>query len=107
MKITIIGTHAYKKAMVEHAEELIAQGNFVETPAFDDFPNYDELQVCLHNKKLIEWADEIHIFWDQRSVGTIFDFGMCFALNKKIKICYLQPKTMTGVMKKYEEYRNN
>ena len=48
-----------------------------------------------------EKADEVHVIWDGRSVGTVFDFGMAFALRKPIKIVYIEPKTITGVMKLY------
>lgn len=107
MKVAIIGSYAYKNRMDEHKKKLDEKGNYVLLPAFDDFPYYNELDVCVHNKESIEWADEVHIFWDQRSMGTVFDFGMCFALNKKIKIIYMEPKTLRGVMEKYEELRNN
>ena len=73
------------------------------TPAFDHHEELDELGVCKYNRDTIEWADKIYIIWDQRSVGTVFDFGMVFMARKPIKIYYLEPKTMTGVMKKYEE----
>jgi hypothetical protein len=105
MKITIIGTTCYKKNMLKYREEMELVGHTVHIPAFDDHPNFDDLAVCEYNRTLIEAADEVHMFWDQRSVGTIFDFGMVFALRKKFKIIYLEPKTFRGVMEKYEARR--
>jgi len=101
MKITTIGTTAYKPKMLEHKIQMEKQGHEVKIPAFDDIAG-DEIVVCNYNLAAIKWADEIHIFWDQRSVGTIFDFGMCYALGKKVKIIYLQTKTFAGLMAKYE-----
>ena len=72
-------------------------------PAFDDTRGMDELQMCAHNRGLIEMADEVHIIWDARSVGTVFDFGMAFALRKKVRIIYIERKTIAGVMYKYAD----
>ena len=102
-KITIIGSTQYQTKFTEHKKELEAQGHRVTIPAFDSHPDLDELGVCEFNRQAIENADEVHVIWDQRSTGTIFDFGMCFALRKPIKIVYLEPKTFRGVMEKYAE----
>jgi len=102
MKIAIIGTTSYETRMTEHYHDLIMDDHMVEMPAFD-YRSVDELAICEHNRRIIEWADEVHIFWDQRSMGTLFDFGMCFALRKKVKIIYMEPKTFKKVMEKYEE----
>jgi hypothetical protein len=103
MKITIIGSSQYKQRFLDHKKELECQGHEVRIPAFDDHPEFDELDVCNYNKEAIKWASRIDIIWDQRSIGTIFDFGMAFALDKIIKIIYIEPKTICGVMEKYEK----
>jgi len=107
VKIVMIGSTQYKEIIEKHAVELHKAGYDVRTPAFDDHEKLDELGVCEYNRNLIEWADEVHIIWDQRSFGTIFDFGMTFALRKKMKIVYLEPKTFAGVMRKYEKTGEN
>lgn len=104
MKITIIGTTSYYNKMVLHAAMLEANGHEVRLPAFDDHPELTEMGICDHNLELIKWADEVHVFWDQRSMGTIFDFGCCFALRKPIHIAFMEPKTFCKVMEQYEEY---
>lgn len=106
MKITIIGTTAYQDRMENHKAALKISGHQIKMPAFDNIPCLDEVGVCEHNLDAIKWADEIHIFWDQRSPGTIFDFGMVFALKKPIKIIFLQSKTFTRLMQKYEKSIN-
>ena len=102
MKITLIGSTQYKQKFLIHKKYLEKEKHQVRIPAFDDHKKLDELEVCKYNLKLIKWADEVHIIWDRRSTGTIFDFGMIFALRKPIKIIYLESKTFEGVMKKYE-----
>ena len=102
-KIVIIGSTQYRDRIILHKEYLELEGYEVLIPAFDDHPEFDELQVCEYNRSLIEKADEVHMIWDQRSMATIFDFGMLFALRKKFKIIYLEPKTLTGVMRRYEK----
>jgi len=100
-KILIIGSTQYKDRFINHKFELEFQGHEVRIPVFDDCL-WDELKMCEHNRDLIEWADEVHVIWDQRSMGTVFDFGMCFALRKPIKIIYMESKTLRGLMEKYE-----
>ena len=102
MKITIIGSTQYKQKFIDLKASLESEGHKVRIPAFDDHPTLNELGVCLHNRELIEWADEVHLIWDQRSTGTIFDFGMCFMAQKPLVIEYLEPKTFKNVMLKYE-----
>jgi len=103
MKVTIIGSTQYKEKFAEVKERLEKEGHEVRIPAFDDHKDLDDLGVCKYNRDLIKWADEIHLIWDRRSTGTIFDFGMCFMAEKKLVIEYLEPKTFEGVMRKYSE----
>ncbi len=42
--------------------------------------------ICIENMNAIKSADEVHIFWNPSSIGSLFDFGMAFALKKKIKL---------------------
>jgi nucleoside 2-deoxyribosyltransferase len=102
MKIAIIGTTAYQEKMKEHKEEMEKQGNTVKVPAFDNLSG-TEYQICDYNRRIIEWADEVHVLWDSRSIGTVFDLGMCFALQKKIVIVYLQSKTFRNFVEQYAE----
>jgi hypothetical protein len=101
MRIVIIGSTQYKDKFLEVEKRLINDGHRVRIPAFDDHADLDELGVCEYNRELIEWAEEVHLIWDRRSTGTIFDFGMCFMARKPLVIEYLEPKTFEGVMKKY------
>lgn len=40
--------------------------------------------ICSENLKAIKESEVIHIVWDGKSQGCLFDLGMAFALNKKI-----------------------
>ena len=119
MKITIIGSTGLKDKMHKHADKLRAAGHEVELPFFDDSTrrvlttttldslparvNMTELQLSQGNLAKIKWADRVDIIWDRRSVGAVFDFGMVIALSKPIELVYLEPKTLTGVMRQYKE----
>lgn len=105
MEILIIGSTQYQERMEKHAKKMVAEGHVVVMPTFDSEVDCDELQVCERNLHAMQFADEVHIIWDCRSTGTIFDFGMAFALGKRVKIIYLEPKTLMGVMEKYEKKR--
>ena len=103
-RVVIIGTTSYRERINKYAFDLaVDTGLEVKVPAFDDIKDLDDLGICEYNRALIEWADEVHMIWDQRSIGTIGDFFMCFALHKPFKIVYLNPKTILGVMQKYEK----
>ena len=104
MKVAIISSHEYKEKVLAYGKELVSKyGYEVFFPAWDSHPELDELGICEHNKKNIKSADRIDIFWDQRSLGTVFDFGMTFMADKPIKIIYIESKTFKGVMEKYAE----
>lgn len=106
-KIMIIGSTHYLDKIMEHKRGLEEQGFEVIIPAFDDHLDLDDLGVCEHNRDIMEEADEIHLIWDQRSMGTVLDFGMCFGMRKPFKAIYLEPKTLAGVMRKYEQKSQN
>jgi hypothetical protein len=101
LKIAIIGSTQYKDKMQKHCDDLKAKGNPALMPVFDG--SLQEYKCCSRNRTNIEWADEIHVFWDARSIGTIFDLGMCFALRKRIKLMYLNPKTLINFVNQYEK----
>jgi len=101
MKVAIIGSTQYLSRMQEHADILTYKGHQVKLPALDSIKG-DELAICSYNRSIIEWADEVHVFWDQRSLGTIFDLGMAFALRKPIKVIYLEKKTFANFMRQYQ-----
>lgn len=101
MKIAIIGSTSLRDRMASHAQDLENRGHAVRMPYFDDVM-MTELELSQCNLANIKWADRVDILWDQRSIGTVLDFGFVMALDKPIELVYLEPKTLTGVMKQYK-----
>lgn len=42
------------------------------------------LRICQDNLEFIRQADVVHVIWDGKSQGCLFDLGMAFALKKRI-----------------------
>lgn len=92
MKIFLIcpvrnATDEQKQVMQDHITGLEKAGITVYYPARDtnqsDPTGY---QICSDNLKGIIDADEVHIFYDPKSTGSLFDLGMTFALKKPLRI---------------------
>lgn len=87
-------TEREKKRIRRYLKKLEKQGHKVHWPLRDT--NQDDpigLRICTDNAKAIIWADEIHIWWNENSQGSLFDFGMSFMssiLGKK-KIILANP----------------
>jgi hypothetical protein len=103
MKIAIIGSTQYKDKFINLEGILVQHGHEVKIPAFDNHPNFNELDICEFNLGIIKWADEVYLIWDNRSIGAIFDIGMVFALNKPLKIQYIESKTFANVVTLYSK----
>jgi hypothetical protein len=78
-----------KKTIGDYVLELERSGAKVHWPSRDT--NQDDsvgLNICLENREAIYMADEVHIWFDSNSQGSLFDIGMTFAFirerNKKI-----------------------
>lgn len=102
MKIGIIGSTAYEWKMVEHKYQLSRKGHEVKIPALDHLEG-SELDIISYNREMIEWAEEVHLIWDGRSIGTIFDLGMVFALQKRLIVIYINPKKFLNFIDQYAE----
>ena len=101
MNIAIIGSTSLRDRMANHVTSLEKSGHTVRMPFFDDTAEMNELQLSQANLANIKWADRVDILWDQRSPGTILDFGFVIALGKPIELVYLEPKTLTGIIRQY------
>lgn len=66
---------------------LEKQGFKVHWPPRDTDQN-DEigLRICRDNAAAIAAADVVHVIWDGKSQGCLFDLGVAFALKKKLEI---------------------
>lgn len=68
-----------------YAEARRAEGHAVHFPP-DDAPQEDPTgkAICRTHLAAMKEADEVHVFWDVSSLGSHFDLGMAFALEKRI-----------------------
>lgn len=46
-------------------------------------------EVLRANMNGIIWADEVHVVWDGKSYGTLFDLGIAYALRKPIIVIHV------------------
>lgn len=51
------------------------------------------LRICRDNREAIRGADAVHLIWDGKSQGVLFDLGMAFALGKKVIVIALPEAT--------------
>lgn len=100
MKIYILGSTAYEERIKEYGKKLEEEGHEVAYPLFDSI-YANELELITENRARIEWADEVHVLWDGRSYGSIFDFGMVFALRKPMKVVYISSRDIRNAFKQY------
>lgn len=78
--------------------KLISEGHEVYYPADDNpYETTDPVgyQICQENTRAIRESDEVHIFWDATSRGSLFDLGTTFALNKHLVIVNLDEVEVT------------
>jgi hypothetical protein len=85
------------------AGQLRSEGHDVYVPGTQTKQDTDELTICTANREAMSRADEVRVIWDGTSHGVIFDLGMAFAMNKPIKLEYVIPKSMKGLMERLSE----
>lgn len=84
-------TEETERAIREYVEKLEKAGHNVHWPPRDTNQNDSiGLNICEQNREAIFFADEVHIWFDLKSQGSLFDMGMAFAylrsMRKKIVI---------------------
>ena len=52
-------------------------------------------RICEDNRAAIEAADEVHVWYNPASQGTLFDVGMAWALRKPLIIINRYDLTLT------------
>jgi len=76
-----------RTVLEEYVHKLEAQGIRVHFPPRDT--NQNDLtgwNIVLQNRKAVEECDEVHVFWNKNSQGSLFDLGMALALKKPVKL---------------------
>jgi len=75
----------WEDGLLSYAHQLEQRGHKVHLP-FRDTEQNDKtgFNICQTHAINISNADEIHIAYDGRSEGWLFDLGIAFALNKPV-----------------------
>lgn len=80
-----IATEKQKMDLHRYVWDKEHEGYDVYYPAVDT-DQKDEIgyRICSDNAKAILEADEVHIYWDKNSKGSLFDLGVAFAYGKPL-----------------------
>lgn len=77
----------WKSGIENYVRMLEAQGNEVHFPPRDvDQNDLTGYYICKAHRKALAECDEVHVAWDGKSEGCLFDLGMAFALEKPVEI---------------------
>ena len=80
-------TTEQKSKMEEYIQSVKEQGKTIYYPATDTNQNdHIGFRICSDNKNALLNSKEVHIFWDAKSTGSLFDLGMAFAINKELSV---------------------
>lgn len=77
---------ATNERIAAYVAGLEAAGYKVHWPTRNTRQTEDALYICGANRFALEKADEVHVWWDPESEGSVFDLGMAFANRKTIRI---------------------
>ena len=90
-------TEEENNAIRNYISQLEKNGHSVYWP-FRDTNQEDPigLRICRDNRGAIEEADEVHVWWNGKSTGSLFDLGEAFALRKKIVLA--NPETVQKII---------
>ena len=97
-------TQEYLDNLYSYVEKLEADGHYVHLPPRDtkQEDNTGGYIICDTNASAIEKAHEVHISYNEKSLGTHFDLGVAFALKKKIHV-FEQPTLDESVSKSFQK----
>ena len=87
-KIFIIHSLSKTQKAIEYAEELeaICYVPGRDTKQTDTTPE----EILTTNRDAMLDCEEVHVMWDLSSLGSVFDMGMAFALDKPIKMAWVR-----------------
>ena len=73
-----------KEKIGSYVSKLEQNGSKVHWPPRDT--NQEDsigLRICQDNREAIREADEVHVWWNPSSQGSLFDLGISFGMEKK------------------------
>lgn len=77
-----------RNTIISHVERLERSGHKVHWPERNTNQVGDPigLRICTDNRRGIQQAHEVHVFWNGKSKGSFFDLGMAFMAEKPIRL---------------------
>jgi len=101
MNIFIIHSIGFTDKALHYAKSLDPRDNWyipgIHTPQFTS-----PQEILKANRDALFLSDECHVLWDKSSLGTVFDMGMAYALDKPIKIIELKRNHWVSFMMERE-----
>jgi len=74
-----------KTFMDNYVSKLEANGHKCHYPPRDvDQTDPNGINICSSHRDSLKEDNEVHAYWSKKSEGSVFDFGMLFALNKPL-----------------------
>ena len=65
----------------EYVSRLEKVGHKVHFPLRDVEQNDDSVAICKKHRDAMYNCDEVHVIWDESSIGSHFDLGMAYMLS--------------------------
>jgi len=86
--------------LVDYAER---NGDVVHWPKIDTDQSGNGTAICQQNRQAIINADEVWLWWQADSQGSLFDLGIAWGLKKPLKIIsgdlkYTEEKSFDNVL---------
>jgi len=110
-------TYQETVAIEEYVNKLRSAGHTVHWPLYNTDQNDPVgLRICNDNAATIRNSDEVHVWWNEKSQGSVFDLGMASmacAFIPKMKIVVANPemiqptkdKSFNNILLAIHEYR--
>ena len=101
MNVFIIHSLGFTEKAKDYAETLDLRDNWY-IPGIHTDQTGTPQEILKANRDALREADECHVLWDKSSLGTVFDMGMAFALDKPIRIVELKKNHWVSFMMERE-----
>jgi len=101
MNIFIIHSLGLTEKALQYAESLNPKDNWY-LPGRHTDQSGSPHEILKANRDALRESDECHVLWDKSSLGTIFDMGMAYALDKPILVVGLKKNHWVSFMMEKE-----
>ena len=101
MNIFIIHSLGFTDKAMKYVKTLDERDNWY-LPGYHTNQSDTPQEILKKNRDMLRLSDECHVLWDKSSLGTVFDMGMAYALDKPIKIIELKRNHWVSFMMERE-----